>query len=166
MSNILITKKYSASLLGLIFCISCFLLYYSFVVPLFIIFPVSWCLESIFNGIFPKFDYAQIGTSVIVFLSISFLLVTILFFSKFIHQRRTQGIYRKEYVLVYMFVLLFIIHPLFFYLSLSNNWSRASDGQFIMSVGNTFQISSYPFAIVGILIDVITRLYSSNFTKT
>lgn len=56
---------------------------------------------------------------------------------------------------------LFIIHPLVFYIKLSNDWSRANDGEFIFSIGDNYKISSIPFFILGMITDLVVYILVS-----
>lgn len=146
-------KEYKATFIGLIFSVSCFLLYYTFIVPLLIMLPLSLTLEVVFKGIYPDQVYSKTGQGVVTSLTIIFVTISVTFFTKIIRQIKDTQTYKIGQVILFMTLLLFIVHPLVFYIDLSNDWSRASDGQFILSIGETFQMSSWTFIIIGIVID-------------
>ena len=53
---------------------------------------------------------------------------------------------------------LFIVHPLLFYIDTSQDWDRASDGQFILGITQTFPTSSFAFVVFGILLDLVRQI--------
>ncbi|MBS1635175.1 MAG: hypothetical protein JST26_04575 [Bacteroidetes bacterium] len=148
-----IIKSYRASFIGLIFSASCFLLYYTFIVPLLIMLPLSLTLESILSGIFPYQDYSKTGQGVIICLAILFAILSAIYFIRIYLQLANTRSYKTTTVALYMTVMLFVVHPLVFYIDLSEDWSRAGDGQFMLSLGDTFQLSSPAFLIIGMLTD-------------
>lgn len=150
-----IIKSYRATFIGLIFPVSCFLLYYTFIAPLLIMLPLPLVLESIFRSLFPDQAYSRTGQEVIVSLAILFVALSAVFFIKIIRQIRNTQTYKSSPVILYMVLSVFVVHPLVFYINLSKNWNRAHDGQFFLSVGETFQISSLAFVIIGIIIDAL-----------
>lgn len=153
-----IFNNYHATWLGAFFTVICFLLYYTFIVPFFIMLPLVLPLELIFTQIYPGQGYPTIGKGIIISLAVIFSGLTAFFFTRFIKQIREFRNYRTLHVALYMILLFFVVHPLFFYIHLSNNWGRASNGQFILSITETFQCSSFSFVILGVIIDCIKIL--------
>ncbi len=154
-SNINVFKKYKATFIGLLFTAGGLLLYYTFVVPLIIMLAVGWPLEVIFTRIHPDASYSAIGHDIITLLTILFVLITFIYFIIFIRQIKDKRDYQTWSLIQYLILLHFIVHPLIFYIHLSTDWSRASDGQFIFSVDETFQLSSGIFLMLGMILDGI-----------
>lgn len=147
--------KYQATLIGLTYTIVCLLSYYTFVVPMVCFLPIALPVEVFFQNIFKDQGYFKIGNSMILtFLGI-FLFVSIIFFRKFIKQIKTTDTFNNTQFLAFLTLQLFIIHPLIFYIILSKNPSRDSEGLFILSVDKTFQLSSIAFVIFGIALDAL-----------
>lgn len=146
-------NKYSATWIGLLFTIACLIGAMTDIAAFITILPLSYLLESFFHLFFS--DYSKIGTSVIIALLIILIGISSLSFLRIYHQIRDYNSYKTSEIVLYMSLLLFVIHPLIFYINLSNDWSRASDGQFIFSINETFHISSWAFVIIGALIDYI-----------
>ncbi|MCC6372172.1 MAG: hypothetical protein IT236_14305 [Bacteroidia bacterium] len=124
--------------------------------------PVSLTLELIFKGVYPDQDYAIIGRGIIISLIILLVTISIAFLLKFNQQLREFKNYKPTQVLIYMILLQFVVHPLVFYINLSSNWSKAEDGQFILSINETFQMSSFAFLILGLLIDGLKLIQLKN----
>lgn len=146
-------QKYKATFIGLFFTVTCLLLYYTFIIPLLTILPLSLPLEIIFNGIYPGQSYAKTGRGVIISLTVVLIVLSFIFFTKFYRQIKETQSYKSLQIIFYFILLQFVIHPLVFYIDLSNDWSRASDGQFFLGAADTFQLSSLTFLIIGIAID-------------
>jgi hypothetical protein len=155
-------KKYSATVIGIIFTGSCLLLYYTFVIPFLIMLPVPLVLETLFERFYGKQDYSVIGQSMVIALLVIFLGLTALFFTRFIRQIRKVQTYKAFQVFLYMILILFVVHPLIFYIDLSKDWSRANDGQFILSITDTFQFSSFSFVVLGLIIDSLKIFRNKN----
>lgn len=147
-------RRYTATFIGLFFTLGGLLLYYTFILPIFIVFPLPFILEVIFQNIDQNQAYFQIGYKVIFSLIVFFFLTTFIFFYQFNKQIRNHKNYFNSYVVLYMLLLLFIIHPLVFYIHLSSKWESAGDGQFFLTIGETFQLSSYPFLMIGLAVDI------------
>lgn len=55
-------KDYKATIIGLIFSLGCFILYYTFLFPILTIIPLPYLIDIIFNSIFTKQnDYSITG---------------------------------------------------------------------------------------------------------
>ena len=159
-------EEYKGTLLGLIYTVSCLVLYYTFIIPLLLMLPLSLTLETFFSNIYKEEGYSKIGNSVMFALLAIFLTVFVFFFTYFIYQIRTTNAVKTSRFLLFLTLQLFIIHPLVFYFDLSKDWSRAEDGQFFFSINSTFQLSSIPFVFLGIVLDFLKFILSNTATNT
>lgn len=153
--------KYKATIMGLFMSLFCYLSYYTFVIPMFIMLPLPLTLEVFFSSIFGGQTYPKVGQSILITLFIIFLTVTILFFRVFILEIKKTKDFNPKKFLLFLAIQLFVVHPLVFYYDLSNNWEQARDGQFILSIPKTFQTSSLAFLIFGISLDTLNILLKS-----
>ena len=148
-------QKYKATFIGLCFTISGMLLYYTFIIPLLIMMPLALPLEMVLQAVNPGSGYYFVGHGVIITLTVLFVIISAIFFRKFLQQIKFLEGYKTLPIIAYMILLQFIVHPLVFYIHLSKDWSSASDGQFFMSLNETFQLSSLTFLFIGILLDYL-----------
>jgi len=153
------TYKYSATFIGLIFSLSSAIATATFIIPFITVLPLSLFLENIFKSGNNNSSYNEIGPSILNTLWAILLVTSILFFLFAIFKLRRQKSIKLLFIL-FLIMQLFIVHPLFFYIDTSQNWDRASDGQFIFGIINTYPISSISFIIYGIILDLIR-----NFVK-
>lgn len=150
-----VLNRYKATRTGLIITVVGLLLHYTFIIPMLIVMPPAIAVELIAKAITGDGGFAQTGLSVlIIFVFLLFLLIAI-FGRRFLKQIHETGTYNSHDVLLFMILLQAIVHPLIFYIDLSSDWSRASDGQFFMTVGQTFNISSLSFVFIGAIIDLV-----------
>ncbi|HPI11245.1 MAG TPA: hypothetical protein PLK63_09415 [Catalimonadaceae bacterium] len=129
----------------------------TFVLPLATMIPFALPIELFFSRVFDHANYNRTGYSVIAILSVLCLVTTYLFFNRFIKDITAKGKINVITFTAFLSVQLFIIHPLFFYIETSKNWSRAGDGQFIFGIAATFPISSFVFLLFGVLTDILQR---------
>jgi hypothetical protein len=127
--------------------------------------PLALPIELIFSKIFGREDFSKIGNSVIISLIILFLTTTYFFYKSF-----TRNIIENRKISTVLFTIfltlqLLIIHPLFFYLDTSRDWHRASDGQFVFGIVETFPISSMAFIIFGVLTDLFQNRMLTRISK-
>lgn len=149
------TGNYRATLIGMIYTVICLLTILTFIVPMLTILPLALPLELVFSKIFGDRNYSKVGNSVLLSLTIIFFGCIILFYKNFKRQlNRTNRISAGSFILL-LSLQLIIIHPLIFYLNTSKDWSRASDGQFIFGITETFPISSFAFVIFGVIVDTL-----------
>jgi len=148
-------STYKATYIALIFAVSSYLAYYTFLIPIFVIWPVAIPLEQFFSDHFAAGGYAETGTAIIITLSSAAIFLTTLFYIIFIRQLKKNKSYNIRHFIIFLCLQLFVIHPLFFYIDLSSDWSRASDGQFALSVGENFRQSSFVFLWLGVILDLI-----------
>jgi hypothetical protein len=148
-------KKYSATLIGLIFTGVSLLLTFSFIWPMLTILPAGVFLETVFSGFFEKDPFDTIGNSVLITLFIAFLLAVFIFYRIIFRQMAKENKVKIRSLIWFFVILQFIVHSMFFYFDTSFNWSRAGDGQFIFGIIDTFPISSLSFVILGFITDVI-----------
>ncbi len=150
-------KKYSATLIGLLFTVICFLATRTFIIPIVTIMPAATLLESLFENIFGTNPFDAIGQSILITLTILFLLTTWLYYILLLRQLKKNKTVNTWLFIAYLVVQLFIIHPLGFYLYMSTNWSMANDGQLMFGVIETFPISSLAFVVLGLLTTIIAN---------
>lgn len=148
------TNKYSATFIGLIFSISCAIATVTFIIPFITVLPLSLFLEHIFKSDNNDTSYFEIGPSILSALWTIFIITSILFYALTVFKLRRQKPIKLFFIL-FLVLQLFIVHPLFFYIDTSQNWDRASDGQFILGITETYPISSISFVIYGIILDLI-----------
>jgi uncharacterized circularly permuted ATP-grasp superfamily protein len=154
-SSSTIIQDYKATFIGLLFTVIGIFSYYTFIIPLLIMMPIIIPLELLLEEVFPKSNYSTIGQGIVATLIILLIFISTIFMRKFIQQINFLKIFKVSSIISYMIFLQFIVHPLVFYIHLSGDWSRASDGQFFMAVDETFQLSSLMFLLIGIFLDYI-----------
>lgn len=149
------TKKYSGTFIGLMFSLSSFLATWTFIFPLLTVLPLGLFLESIFKSSGP---YSVIGPYILTTLWVIFITTSAAFFLyAYVMGLRGKAIPKLSFV-IFLVLQLFIVHPLVFYIDTSPDWDRASDGQFILGIANTFPTSSFAFVCFGILLDLVRML--------
>ena len=152
------TNKYKGTIIGLIFSVSSWLATWTFVIPFITVLPAGLLLENMFKSIHAVDDYDVIGPSILKALWVIFLTTTILFFTYAFRSAKSGRPASKLSFIVFLLLQLFIVHPLVFYIDTSQNWDRASDGQFILRITETFPLSSIAFVIFGILLDLVNNV--------
>ena len=152
-------NKYSATIIGSYFTLFCLAASITFVVPFLFMVPLCLLFENIFSAVFSNENYPAVGNAVVAALGASCLLVSLVFFLRARKQLMTTGEIKKGSIKLFMFIQLFIVHPLVFYLVTSQDWSWGSDGQFIFGINGTCPKSSFAFIVFGILIDVIKSFF-------
>jgi len=149
---------------GLIFGFTSLILTNTFLVPILTMLP-SAALESIFQKIYVGQPFSVTGLSMLITLTILLILVLYLFRNMIVDAIINRN-NMKIKLLLFLFMSLqsFLIHPLFFYLSLSSDWSKANDGQLLLGVVATFPISSVGLLLLGYLLDyyVIKKISRHN----
>ena len=78
------------------------------------------------------------------------------FITNLLYRKIKDNISNRGFIL-YLTLQFFVLHPLVFYISLSSNWTRASDGQVMFMIVEYFPYSSWTFLILGILTDIFRR---------
>lgn len=151
----MITEQYGGTKIGLIFTIINLLTTWTYVVPLITISPLILYLENSFRDFNNNESYYIIGPYILKMLWIIFITISAIFFSYVFVRIKYRKSISKVIFILFLILQAFIIHPLFFYIDTSQNWSRASDGQFIMGVTETFPISSFSFVFLGFILDLI-----------
>ena len=141
-------NKYSATIIGLIFTLFSLISILLFAIPIISIIPIALPLELIFSN-FVNDKYLWISVT------ISLLIIFILT-SNLLYRKIKDNISNRGFIL-YLTLQFFVLHPLVFYISLSSNWTRASDGQVMFMIVEYFPYSSWTFLILGILTDVFRR---------
>ena len=141
-------NKYSATIIGLIFTLFSLISILLFAIPIISIIPIALPLELIFSN-FVNDKYLWICVT------ISLLIIFILT-SNLLYRKIKDNISNRGFIL-YLTLQFFVLHPLVFYISLSSNWTRASDGQVMFMIVEYFPYSSWTFLILGILTDIFRR---------
>ena len=147
------TGNYKATLIGMVYTVICLLTILTFIVPMLTILPLALPLELLFSKIFGDGNYSKVGNCVLLSLTIIFLGSIILFYKNFNRQLKLTHRISTQSFILFLSLQIVIIHPLVFYLNTSKDWSRASDGQFIFGITDTFPISSFAFVIFGVIVD-------------
>lgn len=149
------TSKYAATLIGLMFSAASLLATVTFIIPFITVLPLSLILENAFKNGDNNRSYNEIGPSILNAMWIIFFVTSLLFYLYTIIKLR-RGQPASTWLFTFFLILqLFIVHPLFFYIDTSQNWDRASDGQFILGIVETYPTSSFVFVVFGILLDLI-----------
>lgn len=138
-------NKYSATIIGLIFTLFSLISILLFAIPIISIIPIALPLELIFSN-FVNDKYLWISVT------ISLLIIFILT-SNLLYRKIKDNISNRGFIL-YLTLQFFVLHPLVFYIKLSSNWARASDGQVMFMIVESFPYSSWTFLILGILTDI------------
>lgn len=141
----------SATLLGFIFGMISFLMTFTVVVPiglLYLAIPIEYIASKVFEG-----SWFLIGISTSSVFTLIFLLTSYYFFKKLSSNRNSNPKKWKETLIFFFFSINLIIHPLFFYLSFAPTWSGLSDGQAIINLFKTFPVSSLSMILIGLIID-------------
>ncbi len=149
------TGKYKATLFGTIYTVICLATILTFIVPMLTIVPLALPLELFFSKIFGDGDYSKVGNSVLLSLIIIFLGTIILYYRQLKKELKFNNAISTGRYILFLTLQLIIVHPLVFYLDTSRDWSRASDGQFIFGITDTFPISSFAFVIFGMIVDML-----------
>ena len=149
------TGNYKATLIGMIYTVICLLTILTIIVPMLTILPLALPLELVFSKIFGDGNYSKVGNSVLLSLTIIFFGCITLFYKNFKQQLKQTNRISKGSFILFLSLQLIIVHPLIFYLNTSKDWSRASDGQFIFGITETFPISSFAFLIFGVIVDTL-----------
>lgn len=142
-------QKYIVTIIGLLFSIVCFISTFTIVLPILTLLP-SGILELIFSTIIGDKPFDKIGICIIITLTLLFIISTYIFTKKI--AVRPERI--KIETIFYFSIQVFIIPPLFFYISTSSNWEKASDGQFFFGIYETFPTSCLTFFFIGLFIDL------------
>ncbi|MBO9701537.1 MAG: hypothetical protein J7604_15115 [Sporocytophaga sp.] len=150
--------KFTATLIGLAYSLFSILTAPTYLVPILISLPTI-LLEAIIKVALPNEPAETSGVGIILILSfLSALSCLYLHYSITEQLKEKKNISTKSYTNIFT-LLLFIVHPLGFYIYLSQNWSMAKDGQIIMSTAVNFFYSSFVFLALGISADVYKYLY-------
>lgn len=150
--------KFTATLIGLAYSLFSILTAPTYLVPILVTLPTI-LLEAIIKAVLPNEPVETTGVGVILILSfLSVLSCLYLLYNITDQLKEKKNISTKSYINIFT-LLLFIVHPLGFYIYLSHNWRMANDGQIIMSVAVNFFYSSFVFLALGICADVYRYLY-------
>jgi len=149
------TQEYKATLIGLGFTTINLLLTWTYIIPIFSVIPAAVLLESSFISIFGKEPFDTVGQATLITLIILVVLISFVYFRLLIRARDNNESFDIGMFIGFLFYQMFMIHPLVFYLILSENWNRAGDGQALFGVVVTFPISSFGFAVLGIVTDTV-----------
>lgn len=150
--------KYAGTIIGLFFSVASWLAIFTVIVPIVITIPTSLLLESIFTDLCADNSYFVIGPLILKTLWTLFLVTLVLYFSFAIFRLRRNKEIPKWTFICFLSLQLLIVHPLGFYIDTSQDWGRASDGQFILGIIMTFPKSSFAFVIIGIFLDVLRNI--------
>ncbi len=148
-------KIFQATIIGLAFTITSYLISFTLIIPIFIFLPLSLFLEWFYSGFFEKTPYDSIGISILLTLFILFLLITLLYIIYLIKSKKNNQPFIYGFLIGYFFLITPIIHPLYFYYDISDYWDRINDGQVLLGVSETFKTSSLGYFFLGALFDLI-----------
>jgi hypothetical protein len=151
-------NKYSGTIIGLIFSLSSWVATWTFIIPFITVLPLSLFLEGTFkNGAHDR-SYYEIGPSILKTMWFIFIIsVALYYIVTILKVIRGRPVTKLSFIL-FLTGQLFIVHPLLFYIDTSQDWDRASDGQFIFGITQTFPTSSFAFVIFGILLDLLRQM--------
>lgn len=155
-------NNYTATVIGFIFSVSSWLATWTFIIPFLTVLPLSLILENGFSNTHYGNDYNIIGPLILKTIWILFLFIVIISYALWVIRIIRGKPVSKLSFSLFLTLQLFIVHPLFFYIDTSQNWNRASDGQFILGVTETFPKSSLVFIFFGILLDLLRLLKTPN----
>ena len=124
-------------------------------------------MNFFFKWIFKEESYRVIGSSVIITLLSLSIFFFIVYLKNIIKGIKKQNKTSVKWLVVGFFIIQsFFIHPLFFFLDLSTDWRKASDGQALFGIVQTFPFSSLFLILFGVILDFfVTKLLKQNQTK-
>ena len=126
---------------------------YTIIFPLLFNLTLPFPLESLLELLIPNSPYNIVGPWVLFSLVCIFIISLDFFFKVYVKQKNAER--RGWMVINFLIFQLFILFPIAFYIDLSNNWSRAGDGQFFFAF---FELKIWPvwfFLGFGILSDIL-----------
>lgn len=151
-------NKYTGTVIGLIFSLSSLVATWTFIIPFITVLPLSLFLENIFKNGSNNGSYSDIGPSILKTMWFIFIIsVALYYIVTIIKVKRGRPVTKLSFIL-FLTGQLFIVHPLLFYIDTSQDWDRASDGQFILGITQTFPTSSFAFVVFGILLDLVRQM--------
>lgn len=148
-------NKYEATKLGTAIAIFSILLTSTYIIPLLTNIPIGLSLEWIFNSMFKNSSYRVIAIGVLLSLITIFIVVGFYYVKQIKKDKKADKGFSRQNLFLFYITLYFIIHPLVFYIWATINAHRASDGQFVYGIVETFPISSIIFPLIGFGIDKI-----------
>jgi hypothetical protein len=151
-------NKFTGTIIGLIFSLSSLVATWTFIIPFITVLPLSLFLENTFTNGSNDGSYSDIGPSILKAMWIIFIISLALYYIFAIIKVKLAKPVTKLSFILFLTGQLFIVHPLLFYIDTSQNWDRASDGQFIFGITETFPTSSFSFVVFGILLDLIRHM--------
>lgn len=143
-------EKYSGTIIGGIFTLVVFFATFTIVIPVITLILPAF-LESILSLFIQNVDYKPIGIGVIIILLLGFIFATLIMLRAIF----LKGNNTKKTLWIYFAIQFFIIPVIVFYLKISSDWNKASDGQFFFGIYEVFPISSLAFITIGVLVDVM-----------
>lgn len=151
-------NKYTGTIIGLIFTLSSLAATWTYIIPFITTLPLSLILENTFTNGTNNGSYNDIGPSILKTLWFIFIVSLALYYIfTIIKVKRGRPVTKLSFIL-FLTGQLFIVHPLLFFIDTSQNWDRASDGQFIFGITQTFPTSSLAFVVFGILLDLVRQV--------
>ncbi|BDD06664.1 hypothetical protein [Aureibacter tunicatorum] len=154
-------SKYKSTIIGFYFAIPSFIMIIDeleiiSIIVIITLFPVAVPLELLGDRFFDSHDLISLIV-VLVLLSL-FVLTTYYYLKKLLKEGSEGKPFKVLGLWIYFILLLFIIHPLVFYIWSMIHSESAGDGQFIFGVIDTFPISSFLFVVLGATVDYFRRV--------
>ncbi|UZR96095.1 hypothetical protein [Chondrinema litorale] len=151
-------NKYSATIIGAIIAIICFVSTSTFFIPALTIIPLGLTLELSISTLLGNSNYALTSFLIAVILFSLFILLFVLYIKKNKKDIRDKKGFSIDSLLFFFTIQLVILHPMIFYFWAMANASNSGDGQFIFGIVETFPVSSVCFVVLGILIDFVKNM--------
>lgn len=148
-------NKYEAAKIGMVIAIFSIILSSTYIVPILTNLPIGLPLELIFSEIFKNSSYRVIAIGVLLSLITIFIVVGFYYLKQIQEDKKAENRFNKKKLILFFISQIFIIHPLVFYFWATLNAHRASDGQFVFGIVDTFPMSSFIFPVIGWWIDKI-----------
>ena len=150
------TSKYTASLIGLITAVICFLSLYTFILPVLFLLPTALPFEYISGWIVGANNYPNKFIAIISMESVLLLISCVWYFKKLIGDKRKQVKFSRKKLILFFVVLQFIVHPIGFYIWLLNNTAMdINDSMIMFYIVETVSYSGCFFIVLGVIIDLI-----------
>ena len=152
--------QHTATWIGLIFTAVSFVATWSFIIPLLTLMPFGLTLELVFTDIFGNDPYSTVGNATLFSLLVLVLLTCFVYYRYLIRSSESGVAFSKSRFILFLLLQMFLVHPLGFDIYGSLDWSRASDGQYILALYTTFPISSFAFLLFGFIADKVRYVVS------
>jgi len=146
--------KFSATAVGFIITVFCWITTATVVVPVLVFAPVGLTSEFIFEKVFGNSGLVLKTIVKLLFQSGLLILLVFWYFKKLNVDTKYGNSFNLKRLILFMILFLFIVQPLGLNIWTIVNWQEKGTGSFAFDFIKTFPLASLALPIIGMTIDI------------